>query len=41
MLFDIFINDLIEIFDEKCCPVMIENYNLNCLSYADDLLLLS
>ena len=23
MLFNIFINDLTEIFDEKCCPVMI------------------
>ena len=39
MLFNIFINDLTEIFDEKCCPVMIGNYNLNCLLYADDLLL--
>ena len=28
-------------FDEKCCPVMIGNYNLNCLLYADDSLLLS
>ena len=41
ILFCIFINDLTEIFDEKCCPVMIGNYNLNCLLYADDLLLLS
>ena len=41
MLFNIFINDLTEIFDEKCCPVIIGNYNLNCLLYADDLLLLS
>ena len=28
MLFNIFINDLNEIFDEKCCSVMIGNYNL-------------
>ena len=41
MLFIIFINDFTEIFDEKCCPVMTGNYNLNCLLYADDLLLLS
>ena len=41
MLFNIFINNLTEIFDEKCCPVTIGNYNLNCLLYADDLLLLS
>ena len=41
MLFNIFINDLTEIFYEKCCPVMIGNYNLNCLLYVDDLLLLS
>ena len=38
---NIFINDLTKTFDEKCCPVMIGNYNLNCLLYADDLLLLS
>ena len=37
----IFINDLTETFDEKCYPVMIGDYNLNCLLYADDLLLLS
>ena len=41
MLFNIFINDLTKTLDEKCCPVMIEDYNLNCLLYADDLLLLS
>ena len=41
MLFNIFVNDLTEIFDEKCCPVKIGNYNLNCLLCADDLLLLS
>ena len=40
MLFNILINGLTETFDEKCCPVMMGNYNLNCLSYADDLLLL-
>ena len=37
ILFNIFINNLTETFDEKCCPVMIGNYNLNCLLYADDL----
>ena len=41
ILFNIFINDLTEIFDERCCPVMTGNYNLNFLLYADDLLLLS
>ena len=35
------INDLTEMSDEKCCPVMIGNYKLNCLLYANDLLLLS
>ena len=29
MLFNIFINDVTETFDEKCCPVMIGNYSLN------------
>ena len=41
MLFNIFINDLTETFDEKFCLVMIGDYNLNCLFYANDLLLLS
>ena len=41
MLFNIFINNLTETFNEKCCPVMIGDYNLNCLLHADNLLLLS
>ena len=41
MLYDTFINDPTEIFDENCCPVMTGNYNLNCLLYANNLLLLS
>ena len=40
MLFNITINDFTEIFDEKCGPVIIGNYNLKCLLYADNLLLL-
>ena len=41
MLFNIFINDLTETFDEKCALVRIGDYSLNCLLYANDLLLLS
>ena len=41
MLFNIFFNDLTEIFYENCCPVMIGNYKLNSLLHANDLLLLS
>ena len=42
ILFNIFINDLNEIFDKTFCqPAKIKNLTLNNLLYADDLLLVS
>ena len=42
LLFDIFVNDIFEIFDGKeCCPINLYNKPINCLMYADDLLILS
>lgn len=42
ILFNIFINDIDKIFDEKVTdPICLETTKLNCLLYADDLLLLS
>ena len=40
-LFNLFINDLPDIFDRSCTPVKLNNTNLSCLLYADDLVLLS
>ena len=44
ILFNIFINDFIELFspsDLSCFPVKLKSMSLNCLLYADDLLLMS
>ena len=42
MLFNIFTNDLSDIFDHsKTDPVQLDTTQLNCLLYADDLVLLS
>ena len=41
LLFNIFINDLCDSFDEDCKPVFIEDIGINCLLYADDLLIIS
>ena len=42
ILFNIFINDLNEIFDKTFCqPAKIKNLTLNNLLYADDLVLVS
>ena len=41
MLFNLFLNDLPEIFDSKCDPVRICNTELSCLLYSDHLLILS
>ena len=41
LLFNLFVNDLPLIFDQSCDPVTIENENVNCLLWADDLLILS
>ena len=40
-LFNLFINDIPDIFDSSCEPVKIGNKYINCLMYADDLILLS
>ena len=40
-LFNLYINDLPDIFDKNCCPIALENMSINCLMFADDLLLLS
>ena len=40
-LFKLFIYDLPKIFDTKCCPVLLNETILNCLLYADDLILIS
>ena len=40
-LFKVFINDLPEIFDSFCDGVDIGTYHLNCLLYADDVILMS
>ena len=39
ILFNIFINDLCDSFNNDCYPVSIEDVSINCLLYADDLLL--
>ena len=42
LLFNIFINDINDIFDETISqPVILNTTKLNCLIYADDVLLLS
>ena len=40
-LFKIFINDLVDIFDSNCDAVTVGDFPLNCLMYADDLILIS
>ena len=40
-LFKIFINNLVDIFDENCDAVSMGNFNFNCLMYADDVILIS
>ena len=40
-LFKLFINDLPDIFDSSCHPVSLNITKLNCLMYADDVILLS
>ena len=41
LLFNIYINDIPDMFDDLCKPVTLENLSLNCLMFADDVLLLS
>ena len=40
-LFNIFINDVPNLFDDSCDPVRLSSKNLNCFLYVDDLVLLS
>ena len=40
-LFNIFINDIPEIFNEACKPVKVGRSTLSCLMFADDIVLLS
>ena len=40
-LFKVFINDLPDVFDNDCYGVDAGTYHLNCLLYADDVILLS
>ena len=40
-LFKIFINDLVNVFNDSCDPVSLNCLKLNCLMYADDLVLMS
>ena len=40
-LFNIFVNDLTKCFDETCMPVLLGEHRINCLLYADDLIILS
>ena len=40
-LFNLFVNDIPDIFDAGCKPVTICMESINCLMYADDLILIS
>ena len=41
ILFNLFINKICSIFDQSCDPVQLHKMDLNCLLWADDLLLIS
>ena len=41
LLFNLYIDKISDIFDQSCSPVKINNKDLNCLLWADDLLLVS
>ena len=40
-LFNLYINDLPSYFDKTCDPVSLNSYDINCLMYADDVVMLS
>ena len=40
-LFNIFINDIPNIFDDNCNPARVGNMKINCMMYADDLIVIS
>ena len=41
LLFNLFVNDIHNIFDNTCLPIKIDSLNLSSLSFADDLVILS
>ena len=41
MLFNIYIDDIKDVFDESCCPINFQNETINHFLYADDLVLIS
>ena len=41
MLFNLYIDDIKDIFDDKCDPITVQNMKLNHFLYADDLVILS
>ena len=41
LLFNLYIHDIVNIFDDSCEPPTLENFVVNCLMYADDMVLLS
>lgn len=41
LLFNLFTSDLPDIFDSSCDPVSLHNVKLNCLMFADDLVIFS
>jgi hypothetical protein len=41
ILFNLFLHDLPEIFDTNCCPFKLHDFPLNCILYADDMILFS
>ena len=41
LMFNMFLSDLCDIFDDPCKPVSLHDVKLNCLLYADDLAILS
>ena len=40
-LFNLFINDIPKIFDNSCKPILLGQKKINCLMYADDLVIFS
>ena len=40
-LFDIYVNDICDLFGASCDPITFNQFHTNCMFYADDLILLS
>ena len=41
IIFNIYLNDLPDVFDDSCCPVKLQGISISLLQYADDIILLS